>query len=130
MRLMTRVKVIGVVITLAVAAGVLAFRDEWGRPDPSSDVNELVTVHAQWYPNRGARPIHVIVTAEGVPLHEDELVTSPWDRGWTVPKGTPVTATFTQTGRSGDRLTCRIDRPGRVGQPKSIETPGTLICAG
>lgn len=129
MSLMTRVKVTAIVITLAVAAGVLAFRDEWGRPDPRSDVNELVTVHAQWYPNRGTRPIELFVSTEGVPLLEDRLVNSPWSRGFTVPKGATVTAVFVQSGPVG-KLTCRIDRPNRIGETRSRETAGELTCVG
>lgn len=128
MSLMTRVKVIGTLITLAIAAGVIASYDEWGRPDPSSDVNELVTVHVQFSPNRPSRPIDLQVLAEGATLHTDKLKTSPWDRGFQVPKGTVVTVILNQP--SAGTLICRVDRPNRLGEPGSRETTGQLKCSG
>lgn len=128
MSLLTRIKVTGVVVTLAIAAGVIAFRDEWGRPDPRTDVEEAVTVHAQWFRSRGTKPIEVTITAEGVPLLEDSLVVSPFARTFNVPKGVIVTAVFFQP--TGGELKCRVDRPSRVGETKSRETAGRLTCTG
>lgn len=128
MKLMTRVKVTGTVIALAVAAGAIAFRDEWGRPDPRTDKEEPVTVHAQWAPMRGTRPILLVVTSETAVLHEDSLVTSPFDKVFWVPKGAVVVAVFEQP--TSGPLSCRIDRPNRIGAPKSRETKGKLTCEG
>ena len=128
MKLLTKIKVTGIVVTLAIAAGVMAFGDEWGRSDPRTDVEEEVVVHAQFFPNRGTRPIETTVTTEGVTLLEDRLVTSPWDRPFKVPKGATVTARFIQHGPG--RLNCRIDRPNRIGEPRRLEGPGQLTCTG
>lgn len=129
MSLGAKIKVTGWMVTLALVAGVIAFHDEWGRPDPRSDTEDAVVVHAQWFRSRGTNPIEVTVTTEGVPLLEDRLVTSPWDRTFRVPKGATVTARFIQRGNPG-QLICRIDRPERIGASRKLEGPGQLTCIG
>lgn len=126
--LMSRVKVTAVVVTLTFAAAAVAFRDEWGRLDPSSDVNDTVTVHANWYRARVSQPIKFTVTVEGAPLDAGPLSHSPYDRTFPVPKGALVTATFDQP--TGGRLWCRVDRDNRLGEPKERETAGVLACVG
>jgi len=136
MNLLTPVKVGFWTIAIVVVVAAIAFGgyDEWGRPDPRSDVNENVTVHAQFYPERGTYPINVKVFAEGAMIWEDELVTSPWIMTFIVPRGAVVVARFNQPMMSKmpnkGNLKCRVDRPARRGTQKELQGAGSLICEG
>lgn len=128
MKLLTRVKLYGLLATLVVASGLIAYSDEWGRPNPQLDTTDPVTVHAQWFRSRTANPIQVKVYAEGQQIWDEPLTVSPWSKTFLVPRGALVVARFDQP--TGGKLQCRVDRPTRIGATKSIEHAGQLLCEG
>ena len=136
MNLLNRVKVGFWTIVIAAVVAAIAFGgyDEWGRPDPRTDVSENVTVHAQFFPERGTYPIEVKVFAEGELIWEDALVSSPWFKIFVVPRGVLVLARFNQPMMSNQptkgNLKCRVDRTTRRGIQKERQGAGSLICEG
>lgn len=126
---MTRVSTLWTVVALALVVGVTFLMDGRGRPGPIGDVTDTIKLHATFAPpNRGTRPVVVLVDVEGVRTIDDRLVHSGWRPEFPVPKGAPVRMTLSQ--ETSGKLTCRVDRNGRKGTPMSRETSGEIICTG
>lgn len=105
----------GTVIVLAIVASV-AFALTRGRGEGTparedKEDNIVLEVHFKPYP-RATNSLHVIATAEGVPIFNEFPETSPWVKSLWVPKGSKVVLSAWQTSKG--TLQCIIRHKGKV----------------